>query len=90
MIARRFIVSGKVQGVGYRASTCQEAQALGLRGYARNQADGTVEVLAVGDASAIAQLEQWLWQGPPLAKVSGVVANDAEAAEFDGNGFVSR
>jgi acylphosphatase len=89
MTARRFVVSGKVQGVWFRASTCQQAQALGLRGYARNQPDGTVEVLAIGDALPIAQLERWLWKGPPLAEVSNVAGVDADAAEFSGTGFAS-
>jgi len=68
-----FIVSGKVQGVWFRASTHQQALQLGLAGHARNLADGRVQVLAVGGDLALDQLEQWLWQGPPLARVVEVV-----------------
>ena len=69
MAAARFLVSGKVQGVWFRASTRDEAVRLGLRGSASNLDDGRVEVLAVGDAAAIDELEKWLRHGPPLARV---------------------
>lgn len=72
----RFIVTGKVQGVFFRASTREQAQRLGLRGHAKNLADGSVEVLAVGDAGAIDALEDWLRQGPPLARVDGLLRED--------------
>ena len=69
MAAARFLVSGKVQGVWFRASTRDEAVRLGLRGSATNLHDGRVEVLAVGDAATIDELEKWLRHGPPLARV---------------------
>ncbi len=72
MICRRCWVSGRVQGVWYRASTQREAEALGLTGYARNLADGRVEVLACGPPAAVEALSAWLWQGPPHAEVSDV------------------
>jgi acylphosphatase len=72
MIAARFIIDGKVQGVWFRASTCELAQGLGLRGHARNLPDGRVEVLAVGDADALDALDAWLQQGPPQAEVRSV------------------
>ncbi len=65
----KFIVSGKVQGVFFRASTRNEALRLGLTGYAKNLLDGKVEVLACGEESAIAELEHWLQIGPPAAQV---------------------
>jgi len=81
----RFLVSGKVQGVWFRAATRERALALQLRGIARNLADGGVEVLACGDDAALDELEKWLWQGPPLAKVSGVQRQPLEAgAAYDG------
>ena len=86
MQAERFIVSGKVQGVWFRAATCECAQTLGLRGHAHNRADGTVEVLAAGDAAALDSLAQWLRVGPPLARVDSVSRNPASAAEV-GDGF---
>ena len=79
MAAARFIVRGKVQGVWFRASTCDVAVRLGLTGHARNLANGEVEVLAMGDAEAIATLADWLQQGPPLARVDAVLRSDAEA-----------
>ena len=72
MSAARFLVSGRVQGVYFRASTRERALALGLAGYARNLADGRVEVIVEGDAAALAQLERWLYEGPPAARVDHV------------------
>ncbi|PPU77453.1 MULTISPECIES: acylphosphatase [Xanthomonas] len=73
MQSARFVVSGVVQGVWYRASTREQALALGLRGHARNRADGSVEVIAAGNPAALDTLERWLWQGPPTASVVTVV-----------------
>ena len=79
MIAR-FIVAGLVQGVFFRAATCAQAQNLGLAGYARNLADGSVEVLASGDAAALDALEQWLQRGPPRACVESVARAEVDPA----------
>ncbi|HEV8333217.1 MAG TPA: acylphosphatase [Steroidobacteraceae bacterium] len=76
IIARRCYVSGRVQGVFYRASTRERAQQLGCRGYARNLADGRVEVLAVGEPAAVDALVEWLWRGPPAAHVLDVQCAD--------------
>jgi acylphosphatase len=70
--ARRFLVSGRVQGVGFRAATLDEARALGLSGHAVNLADGRVEVLAEGSLAALDALQHWLQAGPPLASVEWV------------------
>jgi acylphosphatase len=86
MTAARFLVSGKVQGVWFRASARDQAVALGLRGFARNLPDGSVEVLAAGDAETLEQLAQWLRLGPPSARVDlleRIEARDDEA----GTGF---
>ncbi|HET6804024.1 MAG TPA: acylphosphatase [Frateuria sp.] len=72
MAAARYLVSGRVQGVFYRASTRGQAQQLGLTGHARNLPDGRVEVVAHGEADALDALERWLWEGPPAAAVEGV------------------
>ncbi|MCC5094042.1 acylphosphatase [Xanthomonas campestris pv. campestris] len=72
MQAARFIVTGVVQGVFFRASTRERALALQLRGHARNQADSSVEVVAAGSAAALEALEHWLWQGSPASKVASV------------------
>jgi acylphosphatase len=85
MDAARFLVSGRVQGVAFRAHTRAQALALGLRGHARNLADGRVEVLAVGDVDAIERLAEWLRHGPPLARVDDIVcAPVADATDSEG------
>lgn len=70
---RRFLVSGKVQGVWFRESTRREAVRLGLNGSASNLPDGRVEVIAVGSAKDIDQLSVWLRHGPAMARVDKVV-----------------
>ena len=86
MSAARFVVSGKVQGVFFRASTRDRAQALGLRGFAKNLADGRVEVLAAGDDAAIDELAAWLREGPPMARVDDLERLPAREDEA-GQGF---
>ena len=68
----RCIVSGRVQDVFYRATTRDRAMELGIRGWARNRADGTVEVVMCGDEGSVSALCRWLWEGPPAARVTGV------------------
>lgn len=63
VLTKRFLVEGKVQGVFFRASTKAEAERLGLRGYARNLADGRVEVVATGKPKALLALTRWLYRG---------------------------
>ena len=84
MAAARFFVAGKVQGVFFRASTRDEALRLGLRGYAKNLADGRVEVLAVGDAERIDALGRWLERGPPMARVDRITREAADESSADG------
>jgi len=76
--AARFIVTGIVQGVWFRGATREQALALGLDGIARNLADGSVEVLAIGAPDAIDALGRWLWQGPPNADVEDVAREDLD------------
>ncbi len=73
-------VSGKVQGVWYRASTQREAHALGLAGWVRNLEDGRVELVAEGPRDAVEQLEAWLRHGPPHAHVERVAVADERPA----------
>ncbi len=84
IVARRCYVSGRVQGVFYRASTRQKAVELGCAGYARNLADGRVEVLAVAEANAVQALIDWLWQGPPAAQVAAVEVIEVDVDELAG------
>jgi acylphosphatase len=72
MASARFLVSGIVQGVYFRASTERRARELALTGYAVNLADGRVEVVASGAPDALAVLEAWLHDGPPSARVDKV------------------
>lgn len=79
---RHYLVSGRVQGVFFRAATRDTAHQLGLTGWVRNVADGRVELVACGEATQLAVLERWLWQGPPHADVASVTASDVPAQEF--------
>ena len=85
----RAIVTGRVQGVSYRASTADEAHRLGLAGWVKNRADGAVELEAEGDADRIASLLRWCEHGPPAARVSRVTVEELspEGAE---TGFTIR
>ncbi|MBS0287317.1 MAG: acylphosphatase [Proteobacteria bacterium] len=83
-VCRRCVVSGKVQGVFFRHGTFQKAISLGLTGWVRNLSNGNVECLVCGDDAAVEQLCQWLHQGPPAAKVNGVVIEEAPLQEFQG------
>jgi acylphosphatase len=70
--ACRFVVTGRVQGVGYRYFVMREADALGVSGFARNRADGAVEVVAEGTEDSLARLEARLREGPAFAEVAAV------------------
>jgi acylphosphatase len=71
-----------VQGVFFRASTQQQARRLGVTGYAKNLANGGVEVLAVGGAAEVDALVQWLWHGPPSAQVAHVAVEELRALDL--------
>ena len=74
----RYRVSGRVQGVYFRAMTRERALGLGLSGWVRNRRDGAVEVLACGDEAKLAELEAWLRRGPAHARVVSVQREPAE------------
>jgi len=82
MICRRSFVSGRVQGVFYRATCVRKAQELGLTGFARNLADGRVEVLACGESAAVQGFVKWLWEGSPASRVTAVDSGDVDAASI--------
>lgn len=86
-IARKYYISGYVQGVGYRYFAQRVARDLGLRGWAKNLEDGRVEVFALGTAHALDSLEGELRVGPPRADVRGVQVEDAPAESFRSEGF---
>src|SRR5207248_5968328 len=77
--ARRFVVRGRVQGVGFRWFVEREAHTLGIAGWVRNNADGSVEVLAVGSRDQLSGLRSRLRQGPRAARVDEVQELEAKA-----------
>jgi DnaA family protein len=87
LVARGFRVVGRVQGVWFRRATAARAQALGLRGEVRNEADGSVAVLAQGTAAAVAELGAWLWVGSADSQVQRVEEQPVPAAALTGSGF---
>ena len=85
----RCFVSGRVQGVFYRASAQAQAESLGITGYAKNLPDRRVEVLACGDDQALQELKSWLWQGPRNAQVTGVQCESVHP-ESSPPGFITK
>lgn len=81
---RHFVVSGRVQGVFFRASMESTAQRLGLTGWVRNLPDGRVDLVACGEEGKLKELERWLWQGPPHAHVEQVTAQECAVQSFAG------
>lgn len=90
MEARRLVISGLVQGVGYRYSMVLTAQRLGIRGWVRNRRDGNVEALIAGEAEALAAMLIWARRGPPDACVEQVAVELAELAEVDATSETAR
>ena len=86
MIAKRVLIGGRVQGVGYRAWMVREAQALGVWGWVRNRADGTVEAVVHGGTDAVEELLRRCRRGPLLAQVRSIDETAAEPPA--GEGFV--
>lgn len=79
-ICKQCFVSGRVQGVFYRETTRQQAEQLQLTGYAKNLADGRVEVVMCGEETSIDKLYDWLWTGSDYSNVSNV---DCQGIEFN-------
>ena len=78
VVARHLLISGRVQGVFFRAHTRDLARRLGLHGWVRNLPDGRVEVKVWGEPSQVEELVAWCHQGPPAARVTHVAVEDAE------------
>lgn len=83
---RGFRVTGRVQGVFFRAWTRETARELGLRGTVKNRGDGSVEVHAEGTTEALEEFQERLWTGPPAASVEGVAVKVSEE-EIPSSGF---
>ena len=76
--ARRFVVRGRVQGVGFRWFVEREAHMLGIAGWVRNNADGSVEVLAIGTRDQLSGFRGRLQQGPRASRVDDVLESEAK------------
>lgn len=83
MTVRRYTVSGRVQGVGFRYFVEMHARRLGVGGWVRNRADGTVEVLAAAGEAALVDLKALLAEGPAGAHVTGVVEEPGSLLDGD-------
>jgi acylphosphatase len=75
-VMRRLLITGQVQGVGYRMNCAREAERLGVKGSVRNLDDGSVEVLAAGPPELVDRLIEWCWRGPRGARVEAVTVTD--------------
>ncbi len=84
---RRLVITGRVQGVGYRHAMIRKATGLALDGWVRNRPDGTVEAVVHGDADAVAAMLAWARHGPRSARVDSI---EIEPAEGDFSGFAAR
>lgn len=84
MIAKRLIVAGEVQGVGYRAWLIETARRLNVSGWVRNRKDGTVEALLAGDTAAVEECARLCRRGPRLAVVASVTEDMAELPDIPG------
>lgn len=82
--ARRLVIGGRVQGVGYRDWMVEAARAAGVSGWVRNRADGTVEAVICGPPDAVEALAAACWTGPPPARVETIAATPAEPPEAPG------
>ncbi|MBK17378.1 MAG: acylphosphatase [Rhodospirillaceae bacterium] len=78
MVSLKVIISGRVQGVWYRGWTVETARSLGLTGWVRNRRDGTVQACFAGDESAVQEMMELCWKGPPAAKVTSVEQKPTE------------
>jgi acylphosphatase len=86
---RHLFITGRVQGVAYRASMAREAQALGVAGWVRNRSDESVEAMVAGTAEQVAAIMNWARRGPPAAVVEHI-AVESGTGEFTGFGFEQR
>jgi acylphosphatase len=82
--AKRLVIAGRVQGVGYRAWMAHKATELGISGWVRNRADGAVEALIAGEVAAVEELSRLCRRGPRLAEVSSIAEDLSEPPEDPG------
>jgi acylphosphatase len=79
-MAKRLLIAGRVQGVGFRYSMAEQAERLGATGWVRNRRDGTVEAVVDGEPETVEALLSWARRGPPAARVT-----DVTVSEFEGS-----
>ncbi|HUB11310.1 MAG TPA: acylphosphatase [Acetobacteraceae bacterium] len=84
MNAKRLVIAGRVQGVGFRAWMQEHARALGVSGWVRNRIDGTVEALVAGDVAAVEELARLCRRGPRMAEVVSIEEEMADPPDFPG------
>jgi acylphosphatase len=90
MAAQRLLITGRVQGVGFRYALQDEAQKLGVAGWVRNRSDGSVEALARGAPHALQALAAWARRGPPAARVAAVRIEELAEDAVPQTGFELR
>jgi acylphosphatase len=90
MIRKRVVVTGIVQGVGFRWSARETARRFGVAGFAFNRADGAVEVEIEGEPSAIERMLVWLADGPPGSRVEAIDVSDLEPVGDDAFRIIAR
>lgn len=83
MIAIRILVTGRVQGVFFRATTKEKADRLGITGWVRNTEDGNVEIHAEGSPEVLKQFQVWCRKGPPAARIDQVQSMDVPEEGFE-------
>lgn len=79
--SRHLIISGRVQGVGFRHALASRARALGVHGWVRNRADGSVEAVVQAEAETVAALVAWCRRGPPAARVDAITIEPSEESQ---------
>lgn len=84
MTAKRLVIAGRVQGVGFRAWMAEQARALGVSGWVRNRLDGSVEALVAGDVAAVEELLRLCRRGPRMAEVTSIEEEMADPPDHPG------
>ena len=87
LACRQWVVSGRVQGVGFRWFVLNNAQALGIRGWVANTREGDVEVVGLASRQTLAEFEVVLEKGPPSARVTGITTQDVPHDTVDSKSF---
>lgn len=88
LVARRWVMEGRVQGIGFRWYAMNHGQALGVRGWVRNRDDGAVEVVGLASPETIERLDALLAKGPPGARVTRVTREDLPHRFVDAKSFI--